>query len=114
MLDPVEVWPPVELINGLAIEAPPPETELDPNVEKGTNNLRSHIHGGFLDSMLLMVILQNYPMGPKFFPLRLPEQVLGYRRYALRPFREMDDEERTSRRCELFFGYIDEVISETC
>jgi hypothetical protein len=30
-----EQWPPLDLINGLALEAPPAETELDPNVVKG-------------------------------------------------------------------------------
>ena len=31
-----EQWPPVDLINGLAIEAPPVETELDSKVLNGT------------------------------------------------------------------------------
>ena len=31
----VEQWPPADLINGLAIETPPAETELDLNVSKG-------------------------------------------------------------------------------
>ncbi|OAG39946.1 hypothetical protein AYO21_05819 [Fonsecaea monophora] len=34
MSESVEVWPPVDLINGLAIEAPTPEKELDANVFK--------------------------------------------------------------------------------
>ncbi|KIW85637.1 hypothetical protein Z517_01029 [Fonsecaea pedrosoi CBS 271.37] len=37
MSESVEVWPPVGLINGLAIEAPTPEKELDANVFKGVH-----------------------------------------------------------------------------
>lgn len=65
----IEAWPPVDLISGLSLEAPPVETELDPNVLKGKSYAVSSGAPQAPEKLFqipnLLIGQQGYPKAPK-------------------------------------------------